>query len=174
VRRLASQGVFLVKSKYSVTSYLFLYATLVLRFTYINLRRILVGKLCYIKIIYFLRNYYVQRIPQIHILNFNHEYLITSHSHVTTVMLPCCHCAALLMPPPPLCCHCYLHVAMLLPLPCHHHYAVAAATLLAPPRCCHQAAATTTATTPLPPQPLLPSCHCCCKAATIAIIYIVR
>ncbi len=165
---------FLVKFKHSITLYLFLYVTLILRLTQSNLKRILVGKLRDIKIRYFLRNYHVKHIPQMHILNFNHKYLITPHSHVATIMLPCCHRAALLLPSQPVCCRCCHHAATLLPPHCRHRYAVAAAALPPPPLCYHQAAATATATTPPPPLPLLSSCRCRHHAAAVAIIYIAR
>jgi hypothetical protein len=129
----------------------------------------------YFKIRYVLGNYHVLRIPQIHILNFNHEYLTTPHSHVAAVMLPCCHCAALLPPLPPLCCrHRRRHAATPLLPRCHYCYAVTTATLLPLLPCCHQAAATTTATMLPPLLPPLPSCRGCRQAATAAVIYIVR
>ncbi len=86
---------------------------------------------------------------------------LTPHSHVATVILPCCRCAALVPPPLPLCCrHCH-HAATLLPPPCPHRYAVV--TYLPP--CCHQAA--TVAKLPLPS----PSCQYChylhCKISLI-------
>jgi hypothetical protein len=103
----------------------------------------------------------VQHIPQIHILNFNHKYLITPHSHDATIMLPCCRHAALMRPPPPL--YCRRHPK--LPRCCRH--TAATATLLPPPRCClccH--IATKLLSLPLPPH----RCHCHrrCQAATAA------
>jgi hypothetical protein len=90
-------------------------------------------------------------------------YLITPCSHVATIMLPCCHLAALMPPPPPLyyCrytaattrllpsprCHVRPHVTTKLPPlplpPCRHHHRH---------HCQHCQAAT--ATTKLPPLPL--------------------
>ncbi len=107
----------------------------------------------------------MQHIPQIHILNFNPEYLITPHSHVATIMLPCCRRAALLPPSPPLWCCCCHHAATLMPPHCRHRYAVVA-TALPPPRCrLHRRV-----TPKLPPLPLTPCRrhrrrHC--QAATV-------
>jgi hypothetical protein len=116
----------------------------------------------------------VQHIPQIHILNFNHEYLITLHSHVATIMQPCCHLAALLTPPLPMCCHHRPNAATLLLPHCRHRYAVATAALLPVPPYCHQAAATANPTTLPPPLLVLPSCRCHHQAAAVAVIYIER
>ncbi len=141
---------FLIKSKHSVTLYLFLYVTLILRHILSNLRRILVGKLRYIKIRYFLGNYHVQHISQIHILNFNHEYLITAAVATAAVL-----------PPPPPCCH--AAAATLLPLLCCCCRCAVASTAVLPPTCrhrhCHHAATTATAVAKLPLLPL--SCHHC-------------
>ncbi len=117
----------------------------------------------YQKLEFFLGYYHVQNIPQIHTLNFNHKYLTTTHSYVTTIMLPCCCRAALPLPPLPLCCSCHHHAATLLPPHCRHCYTAAAAVLPAsaavlPPSChhrhCHHAAATAAAAAKLPSLPL--------------------
>ncbi len=116
-----------------------MYLTLTPRLTQSNLRKILLGN--YFKIRYFLGNYQVKHIPQMHILNFNHKYFTKPHSHVTAAVLPCCrHC-----------CHAATTAAML-PRCCYH--AANAATLSLPPRCrCrHHVAAK------LPPPPLPPRC----------------
>ncbi len=62
----------------------------------------------------------------------SHNYIpIIPHSHVATIVLPCCRLAALIPPPPPLCC-------------C---------------RCPNAGCVRRRVTTKLPPPPLLPHCH---------------
>ncbi len=107
----------------------------------------------------------MQHIPQIHILNFNHEYLKTPRSHVTTIVLPCCCHAALLLPPLPLCCRRRHHAATPLPPHCYHCYAVAAAALHLRRR-----VATKLPQPPLPPCHFHHRCHCQAAAATAKLL----
>jgi hypothetical protein len=105
----------------------------------------------------------VQHILQVHIINFNHEYLITPHSHVATVMLPCCLHAALMLQLLPLYCRRCHHAVMLLPPHCRHRYAVATTALPPPPPAIK-----------LLPPPLPPCCrhfrwHCQAAAAATKV-----
>ncbi len=108
----------------------------------------------------------MEHIPQIHILNFNHEYPITPYSHVVTIMLPWCHQTALLTPLLPLCCH-HCHNAM---LPCCYRHTTAIAMLLPPPRyCVHSHVATKVPPPPVPP-PRHHRPHCSQAATTTKLL----